>query len=73
MSQRSAAVALKISQPLLCKLLKNRDIILKAAKENMNFNCKRNRGGKDGEVESALKLWFTSVRQQDARVDGPLM
>jgi hypothetical protein len=24
-------------------------------------------------VESALKLWFTNVREQDARVDGPLM
>jgi hypothetical protein len=24
-------------------------------------------------VESALKLWFTNVREQDTRVDGPLM
>jgi hypothetical protein len=24
-------------------------------------------------VESALKLWFTDVREQDARVDGPLI
>ena len=72
-SQRNAALQLQISQPLLCKLLKNRDIILRAAKENQNLNCKRFRGGKDNEVESALKLWFTNVREQDARVDGPLM
>ena len=32
-SQRSVPVALKISQILLCTILKNRDIILKAAKE----------------------------------------
>lgn len=73
MSQRSAAVQLQISQPLLCKLLKNRDSIVRAGKENQNLNCKRFRGGKDNEVESALKLWFTNVREQDARVDGPLM
>ena len=54
MSQHSVPVALKISQPLLCKLLKYRDIILKAAKENKNFNCKQNCGGKDCEAESVI-------------------
>ena len=39
MIQRSVAVSSKISQSLLCKLLKNRDIILKEAKENKNFNA----------------------------------
>ena len=61
MSQCSAAMVLKISQTLLCKLLKYTHIILKAAKENKNFNCKQNRGGKEDEVESALKLWSTNV------------
>ena len=56
MSQSSVPVALKISQPLLCKLLKYRDIILKAVKENKNFNCKQNCGGKACEVESVIVL-----------------
>lgn len=73
MSQRNAAVQLKISQPLLCKLLKNRVEIENAAKSNDNLENKRNRSGKDNQVESALKLWFTNVREKDARVDGPLM
>jgi hypothetical protein len=73
MSQRKAAVQLKISQPLLCTLLKKRDAIQRTVKQNENLNCKRNRSGKDDQVESALKLWFTNVREHDARVDGPLM
>ena len=40
---------------------------------NENLNCKRNRDGKDREVESALKLWFTNVRERDARVNGPIL
>ena len=55
MSQRSVPAALKIS-PHLCKLLKYRDIILKAAKKNKNFNCKQNCGRKDCEVESVIVL-----------------
>ena len=56
MSQHSVPVALKISQPLLCKLLKYRDIILMAAKENKNLNYKQNCGGKDCEVEAVIVL-----------------
>lgn len=70
MSQRNAAGQLKISQALLCKILKQRDEIYKAAQNNDNLNVKRNRSGKDVQVESALKLWFKNVRDQDARVDG---
>jgi hypothetical protein len=73
MSQRKAALQLKISQPLLCTILKKRGVIERSVKLNENLNCMRNRSGKDGQVESALKLWFTNVREQDARVDGPLM
>ena len=56
MSQHSVPVALKISQPLLCKLVKYRDFILKAAKEIKNFNSKQNCGGKDCELESVIVL-----------------
>ena len=73
MGQRNAAVQLQISQPVLCRIIKSRVQIVKAAKQNDNLSCKRKRVGKDQQVESALKLWFTNVRQRDARVDGPLM
>ncbi|KAG8198420.1 hypothetical protein JTE90_021661 [Oedothorax gibbosus] len=73
MSQKSAAVQLQVSQPLLCKILKNRDDIEIKCNLNGNLNCKRNRDGKDKEVESALKLWFTNVRERDARVNGPIL
>jgi hypothetical protein len=50
MSQRSAAVLLKISQPPLCKNLKDNSEIA-----NENTDRKRARSGKDSHGESALK------------------
>ena len=73
MSQRNAAVELKVSQPLLCKILKNREDIEKKCSLNENRNGKRNRCGNDQEFETALKLWFTNVRERDAHVDGLLL
>jgi predicted DNA-binding protein (UPF0251 family) len=40
MSQRSAAVRLKISQPLLCKILKHRSDIETSALTNQNTDWK---------------------------------
>lgn len=34
---------------------------------------RRKRDGKDPEVEQALKIWFTSVREMDGRLDGPIL
>jgi hypothetical protein len=73
MSQRDAATALKISQPLLCKLLQKRHEIEGARIDNSCSTRKRKRTGKDADVEEALKQWFTNVRSKDARVDGPLL
>jgi hypothetical protein len=55
MSQRSAAVLFKISQPLLCKMLKNRSDIETAAFTNENTDRKKAITGKDSQVASALK------------------
>jgi hypothetical protein len=55
--QRSAAVCLKISQPLLCKILKNRSDTETSALTNENTDQKRARLGKDSQVEAALKIW----------------
>ena len=72
MGQREAAAKLQIPQPFLCKILKNRTSLKMGIKENQNLLCKR-RTGKNAEIESALKLWFTDVREDDAQVNGPLM
>ena len=56
MSQHNAVVQLNISQPLLCKILKNRDELTKIAKQNESTECKQNRASKDEQVEKALRL-----------------
>ena len=66
MSQRRAAVHLKISQPLLCKILKNRSDIETSALTNENTDRKRARSGKNSQVESALKMWFSNVCEKNA-------
>lgn len=73
MGQRAAAEILKISQPLLCKILKNEENIMTTAKNNRNTKMKRNRCGKDEQVEYALKLWFSDVREKNINVDGALL
>jgi hypothetical protein len=66
-------VHIKISQPLLCKILKNRSDIETSALTNENTDRKRARLGKDSQVESALKIWFNNVREKNALINGPLM
>ena len=73
MSQRGAAEQLKISQPVLNKILKNRTNLESASISDMNASRKRQRLGKDEDVEVALVEWFQSVREKDARVNGPIL
>ncbi|XKL62986.1 hypothetical protein PGB90_005350 [Kerria lacca] len=73
MSQRDAANKLHTSQTVLCRLLKDRDNFENAAIQNENLSRKRKRGGKDDDVELALKDWFSKVRAKDARVTGPVL
>ena len=69
MSQRSAAAHLKISQPLLCKIFKNRSDIETSALTNENTDRKRGRSGKVSEGESALKIWFSNVRDKNSSLN----
>ena len=55
MSQRSAAVHLKISHPLLCKILENRSDIETSALTNETTDRKRARSGKDSQDQSSIK------------------
>jgi len=72
-SQCSVAVHLKILQQLLCKILKNRSDIETSALNNENTDRKRARSGKDSQVESVLKIWFSNVRENNASINGLLM
>jgi len=47
--------------------------IERAREENQNKNRQRKRDGKDKEIEGALREWFSSVREKDVRVSGPLL
>jgi hypothetical protein len=63
-SQRSAAVLLKISQPLLCKILKNWSDIDTSELPNEDTDQKRARSGKESQVDSALKTcWVMFVKR----------
>lgn len=73
MSQRSAALRLKISQSVLCNLLKKRSVIEASALTGENLDRKRKRCGKDRQVETALKNWFSSVCDDSGTVNGPLL
>lgn len=61
-SQREAALKLGISQPALCKLLKNRDNVCAQFVANGNLSRKRKRLGKAEDVEGALLDWFKNAR-----------
>lgn len=51
----------------MCKLLKNQAEIEKVMREN-NSDCKGQRNGKDNEVESATKMWFTNIGERDGKL-----
>ena len=61
-----------ISQPLLCKLIKQRYEIETSIETNATVTRKRKRCGKE-DVERALKEWTERIREKGARVDGPLL
>ena len=72
-SQTEAANKLGISQPLLCKLIKQRYEIETSIETNATVTRKRKRCGKEEDAERALKEWFERIREKDARVDSPLL
>jgi hypothetical protein len=73
MGQREAAIKLQISEPLLCKLLKQRIEIENSATFNKNPNIKSIRSEKEEQAESALSLWFINVRKNYACINGSIL
>jgi hypothetical protein len=72
MIQRSAAVRLKILQPLLCKILKNRSDNETLALNIENADRKTARSGEDSQVESALKNYLVMFVKRLHRLMGLL-
>ncbi|CAB0039343.1 unnamed protein product [Trichogramma brassicae] len=68
-TQRQAAAKLGVSQSLLNKLLKTRHEIESAE----NKHRKRNRSGKDEDLEKVLKKWYVEVLDKNVPVNGPML
>ena len=62
-----------ISQSQVSRIAKNQQEILNKWHTNDNPNRKRQRTGKDADVETALKMWFTSSRGRDVPLSGPVL
>ncbi|XP_025418559.1 tigger transposable element-derived protein 4-like [Sipha flava] len=61
-SQREATLALKIPQPTLNKILKNRKEIVEHEEQNLPLSRKRKRNGQNVDVEESLLRWFQQAR-----------
>lgn len=73
MSRTVAAEKLGIAKSVLSKLLKSRYKIETSFISSEMLSRKRQRDGKDSEVEQALKMWFVSVREHNCRIDWPIL
>jgi len=67
-SQRQAASILGVSQPLLCKMLKDRYYIESNKEFNLPITRKRLRSGKCVKVEEGLLRWFVQAKTSDVMV-----
>ena len=56
-----------------CKYPSHFSAKLKKNRTSLEMDIKRRLTGKNAEVESTLKLWFTNVRENDAGINGPLI
>uniref|UniRef100_A0ABD2XBL4 HTH CENPB-type domain-containing protein n=1 Tax=Trichogramma kaykai TaxID=54128 RepID=A0ABD2XBL4_9HYME len=69
MPRNDMTAKLGVSQSLLNKLLKTRHEIESAE----NKHRKRNRSGKDEDLEKVLKKWYVEVLDKNAPVNGPML
>uniref|UniRef100_A0A8B9QHH0 Tigger transposable element-derived protein 3 n=1 Tax=Apteryx owenii TaxID=8824 RepID=A0A8B9QHH0_APTOW len=72
-SQSELAKRFGVSQPQICRIIKNKERILSEWHQNSNPERKRKREGKDMAVEAALLRWVESARAADLPVNGPLL
>lgn len=72
-SQREAALALKIPQPTLNKILKNRKEIIEHEEQNLPLSRKRKRNGQNVDVEESLLRWFQQARNLNVPVSNSIL
>ncbi|XP_063273847.1 tigger transposable element-derived protein 3-like isoform X2 [Prinia subflava] len=72
-SQSELAKRFGVSQPQICRIIKNRERILSEWHRNGDPERKRKREGKDAALEAALLRWVEGARAADLPVGRPLL
>ncbi|NXJ02937.1 TIGD3 protein, partial [Psophia crepitans] len=72
-SQSELAKRFGVSQPQICRIIKNRERILSEWHHNGDPERKRKREGKDAALEAALLRWVEGAHATDLPVSGPLL
>ncbi|NXV93605.1 TIGD3 protein, partial [Calonectris borealis] len=72
-SQSELAKRFGVSQPQICRIIKNKERILSEWHRNGDPERKRKREGKDVALEAALLRWVEGARAADLPVSGPLL
>ncbi|XP_030348876.1 tigger transposable element-derived protein 3-like [Strigops habroptila] len=72
-SQNELAKRFGVSQPQICRIIKNKERILSEWHRNGDPERKRKREGKDVALEAALLRWVEGARTTDLPVSRPLL
>ncbi|NXI44221.1 TIGD3 protein, partial [Galbula dea] len=72
-SQSELAKRFGVSQPQICRIIKNKERILSEWQRNGDPERKRKREGKDVALEAALLRWVEGARGTDLPVSGSLL
>jgi len=72
-SQREVALALKIPQPTLKKILKNRKEIFVHEEQHLPLSRKRKRNEQNADVEESLLRWFQQARNLNVLVNNSIL
>ncbi|RLV62908.1 hypothetical protein DV515_00018821 [Chloebia gouldiae] len=72
-SQSELAKRFGVSQPQICRIIKNKERILNEWHRNGDPERKRKREGKDAALEAALLRWVEGARAADLPVGRPML
>lgn len=72
-SQKEISIKYECSQPVVSKISKTREEIRTQFESSVNPDRKRQRTGKDEDVENALSQWFTNARSRDIPLSGAVL
>ncbi|NXX10881.1 TIGD3 protein, partial [Podargus strigoides] len=72
-SQSELAKRFGVSQPQICRIIKNKERILSEWHRNGHPERKRKREGKEAALEAALLRWVEGARGADLPASGPLL